>query len=99
MDTLSVMIRRILRGQNPFRADRQHLHHILLQVGYSEAQATAVLLVSSAALGGIGFAGWCYQVPDYVLFYVFMGLFVLYCFALHQFSATRQEAHTRSYGY
>ncbi len=99
MDTLSVMTRRIARGQNPFRADRQHLHHILLQAGYSDAQATAVLLMASAALGGIGFAGWCYQVPDYVLFYVFLGLFMLYCFVLNHFGAAQQEAHSRSYGY
>ncbi len=33
LDTLSVMTQRILEGRSPFRADRNHLHHILLQKG------------------------------------------------------------------
>ncbi len=33
LDTLQVMIRRLLRGQSPFQADRGHLHHGLVGLG------------------------------------------------------------------
>ena len=31
-------------GQSPFRADRRHIHHLLIDYGFSHMQATAVLL-------------------------------------------------------
>ncbi len=42
-DTLRVFLVRILAGKSPFSADRNHMHHILLDNGLSHAKATAVL--------------------------------------------------------
>ncbi len=42
-DTLRVFLVRILAGRSPFSADRNHMHHILLDNGLSHAGATAVL--------------------------------------------------------
>jgi len=42
-DTLRVMIVRIMRRQSPFKADRGHIHHKLLDLGYSHSQATFIL--------------------------------------------------------
>ena len=42
-DTLRVFLVRILAGRSPFSADRNHMHHILLDNGLSHAKATAVL--------------------------------------------------------
>ena len=42
-DTLRVFLVRILAGRSPFSADRNHMHHILLDNGMSHAGATAVL--------------------------------------------------------
>lgn len=42
-DTLRVFLVRILAGRSPFSADRNHMHHILLDNGLSHAAATAVL--------------------------------------------------------
>lgn len=42
-DTLRVFMVRILNGRSPFSADRNHMHHILLDNGLSHAGATAVL--------------------------------------------------------
>lgn len=46
-DTLRVFLVRILAGRSPFSADRNHMHHILLDNGLSHAQATAVLCGAS----------------------------------------------------
>ncbi|MBC3786342.1 glycosyltransferase family 4 protein [Spirosoma utsteinense] len=42
-DTLRVFLVRILAGKSPFSADRNHMHHILLDNGLSHIKATAVL--------------------------------------------------------
>jgi UDP-GlcNAc:undecaprenyl-phosphate GlcNAc-1-phosphate transferase len=43
-DTLRVFFIRILRGSSPFRADKNHIHHLLLELRLSHQQATFVLL-------------------------------------------------------
>ena len=50
-DTLFAIIRRLLRGENPMKPDRGHLHHRLLDHGLSQKQAVAVLYALSAMLG------------------------------------------------
>jgi UDP-N-acetylmuramyl pentapeptide phosphotransferase/UDP-N-acetylglucosamine-1-phosphate transferase len=43
-DTLRVFMLRIVQGKSPFTADRQHLHHRLLQLGITHLQATLILI-------------------------------------------------------
>ena len=50
-DTFAAFFRRIAHGQSPFKADRGHLHHKLLDMGLSQKQAVAVLYTLSAILG------------------------------------------------
>ena len=42
-DTLRVFTHRLLRGQSPFHPDRSHIHHQLLDAGFTHLQATAIL--------------------------------------------------------
>lgn len=50
-DTSFAFIRRIARGQSPMRPDRSHVHHRLIDMGFSQKQAVAVLYIISAILG------------------------------------------------
>ena len=50
-DTSFAFIRRIAHGQNPMHADRSHVHHRLIDMGFSQKQAVAVLYIISAILG------------------------------------------------
>ena len=43
LDTLFAIIRRLLKGQPPFQADKEHLHHQLLGMNFS--QRTTVLII------------------------------------------------------
>lgn len=43
LDTLFAIIRRLLKKQPPFQADKQHLHHQLLRMNFS--QRTTVLII------------------------------------------------------
>lgn len=42
-DTLRVFIKRVMKGKSPMHPDRTHLHHILLRLGCTHAQATSIL--------------------------------------------------------
>ncbi|MGD8203025.1 UDP-N-acetylglucosamine--undecaprenyl-phosphate N-acetylglucosaminephosphotransferase [Pantoea sp. FN0305] len=54
MDMLRVMIARIRRGDSPFKPDREHLHHVLLRVGFSGRQALMIMSVMALLLSAIG---------------------------------------------
>jgi len=42
-DTLRVFVIRILKGDSPFKADRNHMHHRILTLGFSHIQTTILL--------------------------------------------------------
>jgi len=46
LDTLTVMIRRIRRGQSPFSADKTHIHHRLLERGFTHAEAVSAIYIA-----------------------------------------------------
>ena len=50
-DTCFAIIRRVSKGQSPMSPDRSHIHHRLIDMGFSQKQAVAVLYVISAILG------------------------------------------------
>ena len=50
-DTAFAFFRRILKGQSPFKADRGHIHHLLLDTGMNQKQVVFALYGFSAALG------------------------------------------------
>lgn len=50
-DTLLVMVRRLLHRGSPFRADRTHLHHRLLELGIPHAAVVPILYVGTALFG------------------------------------------------
>ena len=77
-DTVSLMLRRMLKGKSPFHPGRDHLHHILARVGYTDSQVVRFILLVAAVFALVGFLGWRWGVPDAVLFYAFSGMFALY---------------------
>ncbi len=48
IDTLFAMIRRVKKGQHIMQADKSHLHHKLLALGYTHRQT--VLLIYSISI-------------------------------------------------
>lgn len=43
VDTIRVFFRRIVQGRSPFSADKTHIHHRLLTLGYSHMQVVIIL--------------------------------------------------------
>ena len=50
-DTCFAILRRVSHGQSPMAPDRGHIHHRLIDMGFNQKQAVAVLYVISAILG------------------------------------------------
>jgi UDP-GlcNAc:undecaprenyl-phosphate GlcNAc-1-phosphate transferase len=50
LDTTSVMVQRISEGRSPFGADKNHIHHKLLALGFYQHEAVMVIYVIQAAL-------------------------------------------------
>jgi UDP-GlcNAc:undecaprenyl-phosphate GlcNAc-1-phosphate transferase len=51
IDCCSLILRRWRYGRSPFNADRDHLHHLFLDAGYSATQIAVGAMVLSAVLG------------------------------------------------
>jgi UDP-GlcNAc:undecaprenyl-phosphate GlcNAc-1-phosphate transferase len=50
LDTLSVMVQRVSEGRSPFSADKNHIHHKLLALGFVHREAVMVTYVLQATL-------------------------------------------------
>jgi UDP-GlcNAc:undecaprenyl-phosphate GlcNAc-1-phosphate transferase len=51
IDCLTLMVRRLRAGVSPFRGDRNHLHHLLLDAGLSPSRVAMALSGVSLAIG------------------------------------------------
>lgn len=47
-DTFRVFVTRIVKGRSPFTADRNHIHHLLIDCGLTHMHATSILLLVNA---------------------------------------------------
>jgi UDP-GlcNAc:undecaprenyl-phosphate GlcNAc-1-phosphate transferase len=80
-DTAAVMIGRIRRGANPMKADKTHLHHALLKLGLSHAQAVSALYFLGLLVGVIGILPVAF--PDYRIDMApYIGIFLVFAFVL-----------------
>ncbi len=50
-DICFAVVRRVSHGQSPMHADRGHVHHRLIDMGFSQKQAVAISYMLSAILG------------------------------------------------
>jgi UDP-GlcNAc:undecaprenyl-phosphate GlcNAc-1-phosphate transferase len=51
IDCVALILRRWRQGRSPFAGDRDHLHHLLLDAGYSPTVIALGLMLLSASLG------------------------------------------------
>ena len=50
-DICFAVIRRLARGQNPMTADREHVHHRLIDMGFDQKQSVMITYMLTALLG------------------------------------------------
>jgi len=78
IDTVSMMMRRMLLRRSPFRADQEHFHHILLAAGFSPKQMLMLMLSIALATACIGLAGHFLEILEHRMFFGFLGLSALH---------------------
>jgi len=67
IDTLSLIIRRSAARRSPFSADRQHLHHLILDNGFSSSQATLLILSLNFAAGAVAWGALRLSLPAWAM--------------------------------
>lgn len=85
MDTLAVMHRRIRLGRSPFKPDRQHLHHLLVDAGCPPRMALVAIVAASGVLVMLGYA--LRNAPETVSAALFVAVLAAYMLWLPPFLA------------
>ncbi|RUO37115.1 undecaprenyl-phosphate alpha-N-acetylglucosaminyl 1-phosphate transferase [Aliidiomarina taiwanensis] len=82
MDMLGVMVRRVVKKQNPFKPDRDHLHHIFLRAGFSSLETLLIISVSALFWLSVGLGLEYLQVSESAIFALYLFVFGVYLFCL-----------------
>ncbi|MBH0057953.1 UDP-N-acetylglucosamine--undecaprenyl-phosphate N-acetylglucosaminephosphotransferase [Pseudoalteromonas sp. SWXJZ94C] len=82
IDMATIIIRRIKKGQSPFHADREHLHHIFLRAGFSSRSALCIIFCLSAVFSTIAIVSEWYAIHESIMFAGFLCVFGVYSFVM-----------------
>ncbi|KAB7697396.1 undecaprenyl-phosphate alpha-N-acetylglucosaminyl 1-phosphate transferase [Plesiomonas shigelloides] len=82
MDMLGIMVRRIRKGQSPLRADRNHLHHILLHAGLSPKQSLLLMVLINVLIVTCGILLESSGAPQWLMVTLYLVLFMTYSLCL-----------------
>jgi len=88
LDTVTIMVRRLLKGHSPFRADREHLHHLLTRSGCSVGSALTIICGMAVAGCVLGMLFRYYLVPDLIVAVAFIATGVVYLLLMEYFWRT-----------
>ncbi len=75
VDTVFLMCKRILQGNSPFKADKNHLHHNLVRTGFTKESSVNIILFLSFCFCSIAVIGTIWDIAEWILFLIF----VVYC--------------------
>lgn len=76
-DTIRVFSIRILRGKSPFKADRLHMHHLLIDNNLSHIQASFTLYLTTIIFTVLTYYARSYFTNTELCFFI---LFLLICY-------------------
>lgn len=82
MDMAAIMVRRVRKGLSPFAADRNHLHHIFLHVGFNSRQALYIITLIQVGFSIFGLLTILLRLPDWFVMGSFIAVFALYSFSI-----------------
>ncbi len=86
LDTLSVMVQRLSEGRSPFSADKNHIHHKLLALGFGHHEAVMVIYVMQASLFIMAY---CLRYESDLLILAFVTAFFVLSITVMQLAAHR----------
>ena len=74
LDTITVMTERILAGRWPFHADKKHVHHKLLALGFFHNESVLIIYICHAFFVTMGFILRMYSEWSLLLLYVLLSV-------------------------
>ena len=83
-DMVFTTLRRIVRKGSPFAADRSHIHHLFLDLGFSHRRTVVMIVSINLAATSLGLLLHRLNAPEYYQFGIFIGIFLLYCLLVSQ---------------
>lgn len=90
MDMLAIIIRRLKKGQSPFKADRDHLHHVFMRIGFSPRKALFTISVFASFLVALGVTFELLGLPEWLILALFVGVFMIYSWCIqHSWKVAR----------
>jgi UDP-GlcNAc:undecaprenyl-phosphate GlcNAc-1-phosphate transferase len=90
IDTMTVSLRRVMKGKSPFKADREHLHHFFVRSGISDRKALMIIVVLSFGMASLGAWMQLNNVAEWKMFVLFLLFFFLYLFlSMHAWKVMR----------
>ncbi|MGR5154502.1 UDP-N-acetylglucosamine--undecaprenyl-phosphate N-acetylglucosaminephosphotransferase [Photobacterium swingsii] len=78
MDMATIMVRRMRKGQSPFKPDREHLHHICQRIGMTSNMSLFVICLAASIMAGIGIWSDVMRVDESIMFVSFLAVFAVY---------------------
>lgn len=78
VDTMSVMVNRVMERRSPFDADRNHLHHKLLDAGFSVNQTVLFMGLVHTVFILVGVISNSVRALEPVFFWSFVGIVLIY---------------------
>ncbi|MDF1698451.1 MAG: MraY family glycosyltransferase [Saprospiraceae bacterium] len=88
-DTLRVFIIRLINGKSPFHPDRNHIHHMMIDAGFSHTSASAILIAVNIIFMFIAY--FFQHLGNLSLLFLILLLAVLLSYFLYRIKERRQK--------
>lgn len=95
-DTLRVMSTRIINKKSPFHADKTHLHHMFIDLGFSHTGTTISILTLNFLIVAIWFLSYKMGASIDIQLYIVVAISLLSTFALYRFAKRQIERDSKS---
>lgn len=96
-DVLRVMMIRIITGNSPFQPDRNHIHHMILSIGFSQRMVTMIILCISGLFMALHFAFPLMNINLFMMMCVCTGMLVINTHSMRILATVYQRFGGRLY--
>jgi len=78
IEIVSTILRRLSSGVSPFKPDRYHFHHVIVDMGLTNKYALILILLYSSSMALIGVMGEIFFISEWKMFAGFLFVFLMH---------------------
>lgn len=83
IDMIAIILRRLKKGKSPFKADRLHIHHLMVRSGLSSHQALAIITFGAIVCCCVGVLGETRYWNQWAMSLALIILYLLYSYSIN----------------